>query len=161
MRFDDFNKLVYSNRIVLLVAIDLLMENGRVFVKDTALADLVSALKSCGNLFAESVLTEIAETAKALSQLRTCKLLEYVKRSNLDFKKPSAQESGVCPICGGRLEYGEDEPIDDGGVIDWTCSDCGATGQEGYDKVFDKHYNVYDSEGNPFSAENKQIEDED
>ena len=77
-------------------------------------------------------------------------MLDYVNRSELDFKKPSDPESGICPICGDALEYGVDELSEDGGSIEWTCSNCGATGEEYYKKVFDKHSNVFDCEGNPF-----------
>ncbi len=162
MKFEEFNKLACDNRMALLMAIDLLMQNGRTFVQETATAEIISAMKvSTSNFIADVILDEIVSTAKKLSPLKTCDVLDYVKRSELEFKKSGAQEAGICPICGGTLEYGEDEPIDDGGVIDWTCSDCGATGQEGYDKVFDKHYNVYDSEGNPFPADSTQPEDVD
>lgn len=151
MDFETFNKLAYDNRMVLLMAIDLLMQNGRVFVEETNTAVLIVTMKACvKNLIADSMLEEIVKTAHALAPLKTCKVLDYVKRSELEFKKPGAQEAGICPICGGNLEYGTDEPVDDGGLIEWTCLDCGATGKEGYNKVFDQHYNVYDVDGIPF-----------
>ncbi len=59
------------------------------------------------------------------------------------------QES-VCPVCGAELtEYAAHEILDEGGVIPWTCSQCGATGKEGYDCVFDRHYNVCLANGEP------------
>ncbi len=158
MNFETFNQLAHNNRMVLLMAIDLLMQDGRGFVQEAPTAALVSIMKaSVKNLMAGSMLEEIVKTAQALAPLRTCEVLDYVKRSELEFKKPGAQESGICPICGGNLEYGTDEPIDDGGLIEWTCLDCGATGKEGYDKVFDQHYNVYDADGIPFPATEEQI----
>ena len=60
-------------------------------------------------------------------------------------KNQDADEEGVCPICGGELEYGNDKPLDDGGVYEWTCPDCGAIGKEGYSKVFDRHYDVHEA----------------
>lgn len=36
-----------------------------------------------------------------------------------------------------------------GGWWDWECPGCGATGRAGFDKVFDRHYNVVDKDGNP------------
>ena len=71
--------------------------------------------------------------------------------SSMVIKEHGTQKSGICPLCGSELEYGEDIPLDDGGVYEWTCPACGATGKEGYDKVFDRHYNVCDGDGNPAS----------
>lgn len=150
MTFEEFNNLTY-NRVPLLMAVELLLQNGRPFVENTDRAEIIAAMKKdTKNFMADVMLDEIVKTAKELAPLRACKLMEYVKRSDLNFEVPGEQEAGICPICGGELEYGDDEPIDDGGVIEWTCPSCGATGKEGYSKVFDKHYNVTDGEGNPF-----------
>lgn len=59
-------------------------------------------------------------------------------------------EEGVCPMCGAEIKYdGPHEIDDDGGTVPWKCPNCGATGKEGYNRVFDQHYNVCDAEGNP------------
>lgn len=53
-------------------------------------------------------------------------------------------------MCGAKLtEYEAHEILDEGGVIPWTCSECGATGEEEYDRVFDQHYNVCLANGEP------------
>lgn len=54
-------------------------------------------------------------------------------------------KEGICPVCGREFEYsGSGNAIDDGGVYFWTCPHCGATGEEGFSKVFDGHqYNVH------------------
>ena len=63
---------------------------------------------------------------------------------------PKTDQESVCPVCGAELtEYEEHEVLDEGGVIPWTCSHCGATGKEGYDRVFDRHYNVCFANGDP------------
>ena len=62
----------------------------------------------------------------------------------------SADEAGVCPLCGESVKYGERESMDEGGVYFWTCPNCGATGREGYNETFDgHHYNVRDRDGRP------------
>lgn len=52
-------------------------------------------------------------------------------------------KEGICPLCGNEIEYGLFEVLDDGGVYEWTCPACGASGEEGYNLIFDgNHYNV-------------------
>lgn len=59
-------------------------------------------------------------------------------------------KEGICPVCGGELEYRGIEVGDDGGVEHCECRECGATGDQGYDEVFDgHHYNVRDADGKP------------
>ena len=56
---------------------------------------------------------------------------------------------GICPCCGSQIEYGQRNHMDNGGTINWECPNCEASGEEGYDEVFDgMHYNVQDVEGN-------------
>ena len=60
-------------------------------------------------------------------------------------------KDGICPVCGAEIEYDGDEDDDGngGGWWDWECPKCGASGRAGFDKVFDRHYNVVDKNGNP------------
>lgn len=61
--------------------------------------------------------------------------------------KPFAE--GICPCCGAEIRYGQRNQMDNGGTIDWECPSCEASGEEGYDEVFDgMHYNVQDAECN-------------
>ena len=65
MKFEEFNKLACDNRMALLMAIDLLMQNGRTFVQETATAEIISAMKvSTSNFIADVILDEIVSTAK-------------------------------------------------------------------------------------------------
>lgn len=61
-----------------------------------------------------------------------------------------ADAEGICPVCGAEIEYdGCNEVDDDGGLIPWHCPSCGATGSEGYNRAFDRHYNVCSADGKP------------
>ena len=55
---------------------------------------------------------------------------------------------GICPLCGGELEYiGPREFDDSGSTVPWHCAKCGACGNEGYTDVFASHYRVQDADG--------------
>jgi hypothetical protein len=72
-----------------------------------------------------------------------------MKMGKITIKNGSPQEEGKCPICGEELEYSGVREIDDNGSsVPWECPSCGASGDEGYTDVFDKHYNVEDASGN-------------
>lgn len=58
-------------------------------------------------------------------------------------------KEGICPCCGSQIEYGQRNHMDNGGTIAWECPNCEASGEEGFDEVFDgMHYNVCDADGN-------------
>lgn len=58
------------------------------------------------------------------------------------------QKAGVCPLCGGKLKYRDNQEIRcDYIVVPWTCENCGAKGQEESDIVFESHRAVCDIEG--------------
>ncbi len=100
MTFEEFNNLAY-NRVPLLMAVELLMQNGRPFVEKTDRAEIVAAIKkNTKNFMADVMLDEIVKMAKELAPLRACTLLEYVKRSDLDFQKLGALDAFHCPVCG-------------------------------------------------------------
>lgn len=135
------------------MALELLFQNGRKAILREEPLKLAADCKEClGNFFAEDALRETAKTCQQLASLDTNILVGYIRRGDLDMKIPDEDEEGMCPICDGELEYGNDISLDEGGVYEWTCPSCGATGKEGYNKVFDQHYDVQDGDGNPFPA---------
>jgi len=51
-------------------------------------------------------------------------------------------EHGECPICGGALEYFDDDACRDDGeslLYPWECPTCGSEGEEVYNLVFANH----------------------
>lgn len=153
MDFERFDKLARTDRVTLLTALELLWQNGRVMIQTEDVSALMAAcVAGIGGFYTTEKLREVVTACKELASLETAELIRCLRCNSMKMKAPGADEEGICPICGGKLEYGDDEPLDDGGVYEWTCLHCGATGKEGYDKVFDKHYDVYDKDGNPYPA---------
>lgn len=144
MDYEQFKKLARGDRAILFAALSLLMQNGSTAIQAEAEAALVDVCVSALGAFIDrGKICEIVSVCKALAGLELNVLLAYIRHTDMGVQLPDSDEEGICPVCGGAaLEYGSDNPTDDGGLIDWTCPDCGATGKEGYDKVFDRHYCV-------------------
>ena len=143
MNFEQFNQLAVGDPLTLLVALELLLQSGRAAIQSKKTAELVLDHQvSLGSLFTEGKLREIVDVCQRLAGLETKAMVDYIHRSSLEVKDSDADDAGVCPICGGELEYEGDIHTDDGGFFEWKCPGCGATGKEGYDKVFDQHYDV-------------------
>ncbi len=152
MEFIRFNSLATGDRVTLFTALELLMQNGREVIQSKEPDELTAAcVESLGGFMTEGKLREVAAVSKELAALELNVLLSYIRHSNMNVKLPGAEESGICPICGGELEYGDEIAVEDeSGYYKWTCSECGATGKEIYDKVFDQHYEVKDKDGKPY-----------
>lgn len=153
MNTEQFDKLARADRVTLLSALTMLWQNGRetIQAKDISVLN-ADCMSSLGMLYTEKKLQEIAAICKELACLEPAELIRCLRCEGMEMQDPDADEEGLCPICGGELEYEGDEPLDDGGVYEWTCPGCGATGKEGYNKVFDQHYDVHDGDGNPYPA---------
>lgn len=62
--------------------------------------------------------------------------------------KASLDQEDHCPVCGAKVEYGGDQEIvDNGALVSFSCPRCGAHGKAGYDLVFDAYYQVEKGEG--------------
>lgn len=156
LTLEQFNRLAAGDRVTLVVALEILLQNGRNTIQREEPLKLVSACKErIGGFFMEEAIREIVDVSQQLAALDTNVLVDYIRRGSLDMKTPGAEEAGVCPVCGGQLEYIDTIRSDNGGLALWRCPDCGATGKEGYDEVFDQHYDVRDRDGNPFCASGK------
>lgn len=156
MDFEQFNKLALGDPRALLTALELLLQRGRTAIQLTQTPELVQdCKKGLGALFTDGKLSEIVDACQKLADLETKDLVNYIRRGSLEIKDPGADEEGVCPICGGELEYGSDVLLDEGGYREWRCPGCKATGKEMYDKVFDEHYDVIDGSGKPYPVPTK------
>jgi len=51
----------------------------------------------------------------------------------------SGYEEGICPECGGEIDYGTAEPDGNSLGYDYFCNSCGGSGKEWYDLDFDSH----------------------
>lgn len=151
MTLEEFNRLATGNRVALVVALELLLQNGRRVIQQEDPMKLVASCKApLGGFFAEDAFQEIVGVCRKLAALDTNVLVAYIRHSSLDLKALGVEETGVCPICGGELEYGSDITLDDGGYHEWRCPGCGATGKEMYGKIFEEHYDVIDGSGKPY-----------
>ena len=158
MDFERFDKLARTDRVVLLTALELLWQNGRAMIQSEEVSELTAAcVSSLGGIYTAEKVQEVVKVCKELAHLETAELIRCVRCDGLAMKGPDDAEEGICPICGGELKYSGEEPLDDGGIYDWTCCCCGATGKEGYSKVFDRHYDVRDGNGDPYSAPSSSI----
>lgn len=58
-------------------------------------------------------------------------------------------EEDRCPVCGAEIKYdGDQEIVDDGTVVGFTCPKCGAYGKAGYNLVFDDYYDIHEGPRN-------------
>lgn len=151
MSFEEFNRLASGDMVTLHMALEMLLQNGRQVIQQE---DLMTLLARCqndiGGFVTSEKLREMVEACQKLALLETGTLLGYIQHGNLHITAPDAEEEGICPICGSELEYGNDIFLDEGGYREWTCPECGATGKELYNKVFEQHHDVRDGDGNPF-----------
>ena len=160
MNAEQFDKLARADRVTLLSALTLLWQNGRESIQSRDISTLTAGCMSgLGTLYTEKKIQEIAAICKELACLEPAELIRCLRCEGMEMQDPGADEEGVCPVCGGELEYECDKPQDDGGFYEWTCFDCGATGKEGYNKVFDRHYDVYDGDGNPYPDPSEDARD--
>lgn len=159
MTFDKFNSLATGDPFALTMALDLVLDNGRFDVSNWDIEKMSAHMQEKVPLIDINKCVNIISYAKELSDTKTRDLMAFIKFSGLPVKYPGTEyEQGICPICGASINYGNDQSLDDGGVIEWECPECGATGKEGYNKVFDRHYEVRDVDGAPIEGSSAQLE---
>lgn len=141
--------LATNDRESLLIVLELLLQKGIRMIQSEKLPDLMLACQSSHDgSFTEEKLCEIVTICKGLADLKLNTLIDYICWSNL--KKSHLDEEFICPICGHALDYQDDKPDPEWcWAYVWKCPGCGATGKEGYVKMFYAHCDVKDAVGNP------------
>ncbi len=143
-----------------LTKIDHMIVNLALATVHAAGADAISknGVKIDGDFITVDIKAEVVEVAERLAETPWTVIMAYIQRDMDPVKAPDVpelDEAGVCPVCGGELEYGDREDMDEGGFYPWTCTGCGATGREGFDTCFDgHHYRVRDVAGDPIPGRN-------
>ena len=83
-----FRRLYIGDPVAFYIAVELLLQNGRVFVLETPKEILANNLaRDLKNLFAKEKQCEVAGIAKGLAKLETVVLLDYMKRAVLDLSE--------------------------------------------------------------------------
>ena len=156
MNYKEIKAAYMANQFYFHAALGVLHEHGA----DKLMCNDVQAqfVPANTNLITPEAQREILAIANKLASADLNTLLYFVQRDMAALPlpdgaapvHPSGDEEGVCPLCGGSVNYqGENTIDDDGGVIPWECPECGATGKEGYNRAFDQHYAVCDRNGVP------------
>ena len=147
MEYKDFEKLYREDPMLFHLGMELFLENGRDRIESSTNEELRKAVacKLSGFVSGEK-LQDAVNAAKEFAAMEVVALLSCASRCGIRLEDDPVDEPGVCPLCGGELEY--PLPFRSADTIrDWLCKDCGAKGKEAYRKVFDGHYNVLDSSG--------------
>ena len=96
MKFEQFNQLALGDPLMLMTALELLLQSGRGVIQSRQTSDLVSGCQaSLGALFTENKLCEIVNVRQKLAGLETRTLVDYLHRGDLEIKDPGADEAGT------------------------------------------------------------------
>lgn len=134
-------------------ALQLVMNHGCDAIRQMCRKDITDTLSDEYN---STVKDRIAELALLLADTDSEVILAFAQRDIFPIEDeerlpplhPDGDEEGICPICGGEIDYcSERKPNDYGYSIDWECPECGATGHEEYSELFTYHSNVCDKDG--------------
>ncbi len=150
MDYQAFARLYNKDRIIFVLCVEILLENGRSFIRkftDEALEQTIEGTLKAWRV--SEKIPEAVEIVRELARIKTAVLLTYIGKSGMRIDGINSDVAGVCPVCGGPLIYGEDAAAEGDSCAGWTCQDCGATGKEVYRQVFDSHQDVRLGDGRP------------
>ena len=152
MEFKDFQYLTHGDPVTFLLAWNMLLENGRVSLREHDVSDLAAGLQvRMSNFMTEEKTRSVAETAKGLAELEPSLILHVLQRASHIITLPGEPQEGQCPVCGGGLKY--QTPVVDGHEVRrrYRCEDCAATGEEVLHWTCVGHTNVHTADGEPLS----------
>lgn len=154
MEYKDFEKLYRGDPVIFHLALDILMGSGRNAIESFSDQTLrAKAARQLSGLFSDEKINAAVKAVRDLAGLKNMDLLAYTSRCGIKLEDDPVNEPGVCPLCGGTLEYLL--PMRNVDLIrNWHCTNCGAKGKEAYRKVFDSHYNLLDSDGHMVHRQN-------
>ena len=134
-------------------ALQFVMNHGCDAIRQMCRKDITDMLP---DEYKSDVKDSIAELALLLADTDSEVILAFAQRDSLPIEDeerlpplhPDGDKEGICPICGGEIDYcGEHELNDTGYSIGWVCPDCGATGHEENGELFAYHSRVCDKDG--------------
>lgn len=152
MEFKDFQYLTHGDPVTFLLAWNILLENGRVSLREHDVSDLAAGLQvRMSNFMTEEKTRSVAETAKGLAELEPSPDPSLPSARQPHHHAPRGAQEGQCPVCGGGLKY--QTPVVDGHEVRrrYRCEDCAATGEEVLHWTCVGHTNVHTADGEPFS----------
>ena len=106
MEFKDFQYLTHGDPVTFLLAWNMLLENGRVSLREHDVSDLAAGLQvRMSNFMTEEKTRSVAETAKGLAEPEPSLILHFLQRASHIITLPGEPQEGQCPVCGGGLKY--------------------------------------------------------
>lgn len=148
MKYQDFKRLYHDDPVIFHLGMELFEEQGQNALLGSTDQALCTAVgRKLSNFFAEGRIMDVIKAARDFAGVKTIDRLTYAALCGIKLEDKPIDEPGVCPLCDGVLRYGALEITDELRTQDWTCENCGATGKEAYQMVFDCHYYVTDREG--------------
>lgn len=135
------NKYLQLGDVGFRMALGILMKCGFTF-----LANPSNPIEITGNFVSESMKADIIACARDLAHTDPTVIIALIQRDMtlidgdgvLIPKLNNGHEDGICPFCGGEIEYNGDQEITDDSdtSVTWKCPDCGASGTACYHGVF-------------------------
>ena len=96
MEFKDFQYLTHGDPVTFLLAWNMLLENGRVSLREHDVSDLAAGLQvRMSNFMTEEKTRSVAETAKGLAELEPSLILHFLQRASHIITLPGGTMPGL------------------------------------------------------------------
>lgn len=155
----SYNQLVEAYRknaaFLSIVALNAVLRNGMDRPDDSMSVNIFS-----GYSLSDEAKEKALQIAALMKRAEPDVLMAFVQRVMLPFQDhrgeripflhPHDDEETVCPVCGRsglKCKIDELMPTDDGGIAEWRCAYCNASGSAKYRLAFERHVMVDDGNG--------------